>query len=48
MEAALGFDAREALRKLTDSLNEARQKFAEVKTHYGANHPEFQRAKSRG
>ncbi len=32
----------EALKKLTESLNEAQQKFAEVKKHYGVNHPEYQ------
>jgi succinoglycan biosynthesis transport protein ExoP len=34
----------ESLRKLTDGLNEAQQKFAEVKTHYGSNHPEYVKA----
>jgi capsular exopolysaccharide synthesis family protein len=37
----------EALKKLTDSLNDAEQKFAEVKNHYGINHPEFKKAQSR-
>jgi succinoglycan biosynthesis transport protein ExoP len=46
MAAAQVSTQGEALRKLTDSLNEARQKFAEVKTHYGANHPEFKRAQT--
>src|SRR5712691_2017625 len=44
MEAAQVSTQGEALRKLTDSLNEAQQKFAEVRTHYGANHPEFKKA----
>jgi succinoglycan biosynthesis transport protein ExoP len=37
----------EALKKLTDNLNDAEQKFAEVKNHYGINHPEFKKAQSR-
>jgi succinoglycan biosynthesis transport protein ExoP len=37
----------EALKKLTDSLNDAEQKFAEAKNHYGINHPEFKKAQSR-
>ena len=37
----------EALKKLTDSLNDAEQKFAEAKNHYGVNHPEFKKAQSR-
>jgi len=37
----------EALKKLTDALDEAQQKFAEAKTHYGMNHPEYKKAESR-
>ena len=37
----------EALKKLTESLNDAEQKFAETKNHYGINHPEFKKAQSR-
>src|SRR5579863_2897841 len=37
----------EALKKLTESLNDAEQKFAEAKNHYGINHPEFKKAQSR-
>jgi polysaccharide biosynthesis transport protein len=37
----------EALKKLTESLNDAEQKFAEAKNHYGLNHPEFKKAQSR-
>jgi capsular exopolysaccharide synthesis family protein len=37
----------EALKKLTESLNDAEQKFAEAKNHYGTNHPEFKKAQSR-
>ncbi len=46
MEAAQVSTQGEALKKLTDSLNEARQRFADVKTHYGANHPEYKRAQT--
>jgi succinoglycan biosynthesis transport protein ExoP len=37
----------EALKKLTENLNEAEQKFAEVKTHFGLNHPEYKKAETR-
>jgi succinoglycan biosynthesis transport protein ExoP len=37
----------EALKKLTEALEEAQQKFAEAKTHYGVNHPEYKKAESR-
>ena len=37
----------EALKKLTEALDEAQQKFAEAKTHYGVNHPEYKKADSR-
>src|SRR5690242_14375561 len=47
LEAAQVSTQGEALKKLTDSLNEAQEKFAEVKNHYGANHPEYKKAQSR-
>lgn len=34
----------EALKKLGESLNDAQEKFAEVKNHYGVNHPEYKKA----
>ena len=37
----------EALKKLTENLNEANEKFAEVKTHFGINHPEYKKAETR-
>jgi succinoglycan biosynthesis transport protein ExoP len=37
----------EALKKLTENLNEANEKFAEVKTHFGINHPEYKKAQTR-
>ena len=46
LEAAQVSTQGEALRRLTESRNEAQQKFAEVKTHYGVNHPEFKRAQT--
>src|SRR6266550_7221270 len=44
MAAAQVSTQGEALKKLTDSRNEAQQRFAEVRTHYGANHPEYKKA----
>src|SRR5262249_20904814 len=44
MEAAQVSTQGDALKRLTENLNDANQKFAEIKTHYGANHPEFKRA----
>src|SRR5260370_22074580 len=44
MEAAQVSVQGEALRKLTEHLNEARQKFAAVRTTYGSNHPEYRKA----
>jgi succinoglycan biosynthesis transport protein ExoP len=46
MAAAQVSTQGEALKKLTENLNEAQQKFADVKTRYGANHPEFKRAQN--
>src|SRR3984957_11668836 len=37
----------EALKKLTENLNDAQEKFAEVKTHYGVNHPEYKKAQTK-
>jgi capsular exopolysaccharide synthesis family protein len=34
----------EQIRRLEDKIAEANQKFAEVKTHYAANHPEYKKA----
>src|SRR5229473_1185894 len=46
MEAAQVSSQGEALKKLTENLNEAQQKFAAAREHYGANHPEFKRAQT--
>lgn len=43
MEAAQVSAQGEALRRLFERLNEAQEKFVEIKAHYGANHPEYQR-----
>src|SRR5579871_4215455 len=37
----------EALKKLTENLNDAEEKFAEVKTHFGINHPEYKKAQTK-
>jgi capsular exopolysaccharide synthesis family protein len=44
MEAALTSQQGEDLRKLTDRLNEANERFVQVKTMYGAAHPEYRKA----
>jgi capsular exopolysaccharide synthesis family protein len=41
LEAAKASTQGEQLRKLADRLDEAREKFAVVKTQYGAGHPEY-------
>ncbi len=47
LEAAQVSTQGDALKKLTENLNEAREKFAEVKNHYGLNHPEYKKAQTR-
>jgi capsular exopolysaccharide synthesis family protein len=44
LEAAQVSTQGESLRKLTERLNETQENFAEVKTHYGASHPEYRKA----
>ena len=44
IEAALAAAQGDGLRRLIDHLNDAREHFVEVKSHYGANHPEFKTA----
>ncbi len=46
LEAAQVSTQGEALKKITENLNEANEKFAEVKRHYGVNHPEYQKAQT--
>ena len=43
LESAEASSQGEALKKLTESLNQEQQKFAEMKNHYGVNHPEYQK-----
>jgi len=44
LEAAQVSTQGDSLKGLVERLNQAREKFAEVKTHYGANHPEYKKA----
>jgi capsular exopolysaccharide synthesis family protein len=44
MESAQVSTQGENLKILAAKLDEARQKFADAKTHYGANHPEYRKA----
>jgi polysaccharide biosynthesis transport protein len=46
LEAAQVSTQGEALKRITENLNEANEKFAEVKRHYGVNHPEYQKAQT--
>jgi capsular exopolysaccharide synthesis family protein len=45
-EAAQVSSPGESLRKLSEQLDEAQRRFAEVNSHYGKNHPEYKRAAS--
>jgi capsular exopolysaccharide synthesis family protein len=44
LEAAQVSTQGENLKTLAQKLDDARQKFADVQTHYGANHPEYRKA----
>jgi len=44
LESAQVSTQGENLKMLAQKLDDARQKFADVKTHYGANHPEYHKA----
>jgi capsular exopolysaccharide synthesis family protein len=46
LEAAQASTQGEQLRKLSDRLDDTREKFAGIKSQYGANHPEYQKALS--
>jgi capsular exopolysaccharide synthesis family protein len=46
LEAALAAPQGEELRRLAEHRNEARERFAEVQSHYGANHPEYRKAQA--
>ena len=45
-DAALAAPQGEALRKLAEHRNEAAELFAEVKSRYGANHPEYRKGQA--
>jgi succinoglycan biosynthesis transport protein ExoP len=47
LDAALATPQGESLRKLADHLNDAEEHFAEVKSYYGANHPEYRKAQAK-
>src|SRR5580698_3895403 len=47
IEAALAAAQGEGLRRLVEHLNDAREHFVEVKTHFGANHPEYRKAEAK-
>lgn len=44
LEAAQVSTQGEALKRLSERLDESEQKFVEVKAHYGPNHPEYRKA----
>ncbi|MDP3000769.1 MAG: polysaccharide biosynthesis tyrosine autokinase [Bryobacterales bacterium] len=46
LEAAQVSSQGEALKKLTEGLNDAQRRFADVRTHYGDNHPEYRKAQA--
>jgi capsular exopolysaccharide synthesis family protein len=47
LESAQVSTQGEALKKITENLNEAREKFAAVKNTFGVNHPEYKKAQTR-
>jgi succinoglycan biosynthesis transport protein ExoP len=47
LAAAQASNQGEALKKLAEDLGEAQQKFAESRTTFGANHPEYKKLQSR-
>jgi polysaccharide biosynthesis transport protein len=44
LAAAQASTQGEALKRLSERLDESQQKFAEIKAHYGPNHPEYRKA----
>ena len=46
LEAALAATQGESLRRLMERRNEVREHFADIETHYGANHPEYRRGQA--
>jgi capsular exopolysaccharide synthesis family protein len=47
IEPALAAAQGDGLRRLMEHLNDAREHFVEVKTHFGANHPEYRKAEAK-
>jgi len=47
IEAALAAAQGDGLRRLMEHLNDAREHFVEVRTHFGANHPEYRKAEAK-
>jgi capsular exopolysaccharide synthesis family protein len=47
IEAALATAQGDSLRRLVEHMNDAREHFVEVKTHFGANHPEYKKAEAK-
>jgi capsular exopolysaccharide synthesis family protein len=46
LDAALASTQGDQLRRLSDRLDETREKFATIQAQYGANHPEYKKAES--
>jgi capsular exopolysaccharide synthesis family protein len=46
LESAQASTQGDALKSIADRLGQAQEKFAEVKTHYGLNHPEYRKAET--
>ncbi len=46
MESAQASSQGDALKKIEERLGDAREKFAQAQTHYGANHPEYHKAQT--
>jgi capsular exopolysaccharide synthesis family protein len=46
LDAALASAQGDQLRRLSDRVDEAREKFATIQAQYGANHPEYKKASS--
>ncbi len=46
LESAQASSQGDALKSLSERLGQAQERFAEVKTHYGVNHPEFRKAET--
>jgi succinoglycan biosynthesis transport protein ExoP len=46
LESAQASSQGDALKSIQERLGQAQEKFAEVRTHYGPNHPEFRKAET--